>query len=97
MESHVLSPEETKRLYPLMNVDDLYGTLYSPGDGTVDPAGFCTALVRAASRSGAQVIEKCPVTGIRVEEDDIGVRRVKAVETAFGSIRTSCVVNCTGK
>ena len=30
VESHVLSPEETKQLYPLMNVDDIYGTLYSP-------------------------------------------------------------------
>jgi len=31
IESHVLGPEETKKLYPLMNVDDIYGTLYSPG------------------------------------------------------------------
>merc|ERR1712032_494292 len=30
IESHLLSPEETKRLYPLMNVDDIYGTRYSP-------------------------------------------------------------------
>ncbi len=28
IESHVLSPEETKKLYPLMNVSDIYGTLY---------------------------------------------------------------------
>jgi len=38
-----------------MNVSDVYGTLYSPGDGTVDPAGYCTALVRAATRLGAKV------------------------------------------
>ena len=38
-----------------MNVDDLYGTLYSPTDGTVDPAGFCTALARGATRRGAKV------------------------------------------
>ena len=30
IDSYVLSPEETKQLYPLMNVDDIYGTLYSP-------------------------------------------------------------------
>ena len=30
VESHVLSPQESKELYPLMNVDDVYGTLYSP-------------------------------------------------------------------
>lgn len=52
----MLSPAETKKLYPLLNVEDLYGTLYSPGDGTVDPAGFCVSLVRGASKAGAKVI-----------------------------------------
>lgn len=55
VESHVLSPAETKALYPLMNVDDLYGTLYVPHDGTMDPAGTCTTLSRAATARGAQV------------------------------------------
>lgn len=51
----MLSPAETKALYPLMNVDDLYGTLYVPHDGTMDPAGTCTTLTRAATARGAQV------------------------------------------
>lgn len=55
IESHVLSPGETKELYPLMNVDDLYGTLYVPEDGTMDPAGTCMCLARAASNRGALV------------------------------------------
>uniref|UniRef100_A0A665WW32 Sarcosine dehydrogenase n=1 Tax=Echeneis naucrates TaxID=173247 RepID=A0A665WW32_ECHNA len=96
IESHVLSPAETKDLYPLMNVDDLYGTLYVPKDGTMDPAGTCTTLSRAASTRGATVIENCPVTGIQVRTDDIGVKRVKAVETPHGIIETPCVVNCAG-
>lgn len=96
IESHVLSPAETKSLYPLMNVDDLYGTLYVPQDGTMDPAGTCTTLTRAAVARGAQVIENCAVTGIRVRTDDFGVRRVAAVETEHGSIQTPCVVNCAG-
>uniref|UniRef100_A0A673AU06 Sarcosine dehydrogenase n=1 Tax=Sphaeramia orbicularis TaxID=375764 RepID=A0A673AU06_9TELE len=96
IESYVLSPAETKDLYPLMNVDDLYGTLYVPKDGTMDPAGTCTTLTRAASARGAMVIENCPVTGIQVRTDDLGVKRVKAVETAHGTIETPCVVNCAG-
>uniref|UniRef100_A0A8C6U9E9 Sarcosine dehydrogenase n=1 Tax=Neogobius melanostomus TaxID=47308 RepID=A0A8C6U9E9_9GOBI len=96
IESHVLSPAETKDLYPLMNVDDLYGTLYVPKDGTMDPAGTCTTLTRAASARGATVIENCPVTGIQVKSDDLGVKRVKAVETRHGTIETPCVVNCAG-
>ncbi|XP_077354216.1 sarcosine dehydrogenase, mitochondrial [Festucalex cinctus] len=96
IESHVLSPAETKDLYPLMNVDDLYGTLYVPKDGTMDPAGTCTTLTRAASARGATVIENCPVTGIKVEANDLGVKRVKAVQTPHGTVETPCVVNCAG-
>uniref|UniRef100_A0A8C7JAL2 Sarcosine dehydrogenase, mitochondrial n=1 Tax=Oncorhynchus kisutch TaxID=8019 RepID=A0A8C7JAL2_ONCKI len=96
IESHVLSPAETKDLYPLMNVDDLYGTLYVPKDGTMDPAGTCTTLSRAATARGATVIENCPVTGIQVSTDDMGVKRVKAVETLHGTIQTPVVVNCAG-
>ncbi|XP_071948370.1 sarcosine dehydrogenase, mitochondrial-like [Antedon mediterranea] len=96
IESHVLSPEETKDLYPLMNVGDMHGALYSPGDGTMDPAGYCTALSRAATKSGAKVVLNCNVTGIKVTEDDMGTRRVQGVETDAGMIRTNTVVNACG-
>lgn len=43
------------------------------------------------------MIENCPVTGVKVREDDLGVRRVKAVETPHGTIETPCVVNCAGE
>ena len=56
IDSHVLSPEDTKKVYPLMNVDDIYGTLYSPGDGTINPDGLCQALTRSAKRAGAKVL-----------------------------------------
>ena len=58
VESFVLSPEETKKLYPHMNVSDIYGSLYSPQDGTIDPAGYCTALTRGAKNRGAKVTNK---------------------------------------
>ncbi|XP_032993202.1 sarcosine dehydrogenase, mitochondrial isoform X2 [Lacerta agilis] len=96
IESYVLSPGETKDLYPLMNVDDLYGTLYVPKDGTMDPAGTCMTLARAATARGALVIENCPVIGIELREDDLGARRVAAVVTDHGTIQTPCVVNCMG-
>jgi len=96
IESYVLDPNETKKLYPLMNVSDVYGTLYSPRDGVVDPAGFCTALTRAATRAGAKVIEDCPVTGIETEASFMGNCKVSAVHTQKGTIKTNCVINCTG-
>ena len=64
IESHVLGPNETKELYPLMNVDDIYASLYSPCDGTIDPAGYCTGLTRVATRAGAKVrsIDPFPIS-----------------------------------
>ena len=44
-----------------------------------------------------QVITNCSVTDIKVAEDDFGVRRVQAVETELGTIKTPLVVNCGGK
>ena len=55
IKSHVLSPEESLKVHPLLNVKDLYGTLYSPLDGTIDPAGACTTYTRAATKYGAKV------------------------------------------
>lgn len=96
VESFVLGPEETKKLYPLMNVKDVYGTLYSPADGTIDPAGYCTALTRAATRLGARVVQNCPVIDIETKEDDFGIKRVSAVHTEKGTIRTRALINCAG-
>ncbi|XP_045607468.2 LOW QUALITY PROTEIN: sarcosine dehydrogenase, mitochondrial [Procambarus clarkii] len=96
IESYVLDPAETKKLYPLLNVNDLTGTLYCPGDGTMDPAGLCTALTRWATQAGALVVEHCPVTDIRTSETILGGREVSEVHTPCGVIKTSAVVNATG-
>lgn len=96
IETHVLGPEETKKLYPLMNVDDVYGSLYSPSDGLIDPSSFCGALTKAAKKFGAKVVEHCPVTKILVETDDYGTKRVCGVETANGVVRAKAIVNCAG-
>lgn len=96
IETYVLGPEETKKVYPLMNVEDIYGTLYSPGDGTIDPNGLCQALTRAATRAGHQVLEGIPVTNIETEATSFGRTRVVGVDTPYGSIKTKHVVNCTG-
>ncbi|RDD45364.1 Sarcosine dehydrogenase, mitochondrial [Trichoplax sp. H2] len=96
VESYVLSPSESKDVHPLMNVDDMFGALYSPGDGDIDPAGFITSLTRAASNKGAKIIQNCPVTGIATSINDFGVPFVTGVQTKYGEIKTNCVVNCCG-
>ena len=68
IESQVLSPTQTKDLYPLMNVDDVYGTLFSPGDGTVEPAEYVTTLSKAAKKRGAKIFENVKVDKIDTDK-----------------------------
>ena len=92
VESHVLGPEETGRLYPLMNVDDVYGSLYSPADGTVSPHGYCTGLVRAATRLGAKVLAYvrqyvCFISASLSTSIASGARMVQNIRLAHLSVR----------
>ena len=48
--------EDVPDIHPLLRTDDVFGAVYSPGDGIMDPATYCMALVKAAAKFGAQVI-----------------------------------------
>ena len=67
----MLSPAEAKDIYPLLNIDDVHGVLYSPGDGTIDPNGIVQAYARGASMKGARVVENCAVTGIETDNGKV--------------------------
>mmetsp|Transcript_50342 Transcript_50342/g.108458 ORF Transcript_50342/g.108458 Transcript_50342/m.108458 type:complete len:906 (-) Transcript_50342:62-2779(-) len=99
VESKVLSPAETKELYPIINVDDIYGAMYSPTDGTIDPAGVVNAYKRAAEKLGSKFYEHCPVENIETESYSLEGktrRKVTAVKAAGQTIKTPLVINCTG-
>jgi sarcosine dehydrogenase len=103
IESSVLSPADAKGVHPLLNVDDVYGALHSPTDGTLDPAGLTQAYTRAARGLGARVAEGVGVTAIETlphapaggGRDD--GRRVVAVITSNGQrVETTHVINACG-
>ena len=102
IESHVLSPEETKKLYPLMNVNDIYGTLYSPADGTIDPNGICQSTTRFAKQKGAKVRFKISTTWFRISRvfgqvfEGISVNDIKTENHSYGSKRVTEVVTSQG-
>lgn len=97
IEHSMLSNEETLNIFPLLNAQTFVGSLYSPGDGIIDPTMLCNALTKLAIESNrAQVIENCAVKKIIVDQNDRGVKRIIGVETEYGVIRTDTVVNATG-
>ena len=90
-EAELCSPAELKRLWPLLNTDDLVGGAFYPGDGQTNPADTAAALARGARQAGALLLEGVKVTGIRTARG-----RVTGVETEAGPVATECVANCAG-
>ncbi len=91
LEMNMLTPSEAKKLFPIMNPDDLAGAAYMPTDGQADPAGITQAMARGARNRGCRIYEKTLVTGFEVDK-----KRITAVKTDQGTIRCEVVVNCTG-
>lgn len=64
----VITPEQVKELWPLVNLGDgvdtpkIIGALYHPDDGHIAPADLTMALRRAARSAGAEIYEQTAVT-----------------------------------
>lgn len=86
-----ISAGEAKERWPLMNIDDVIGAVWSPDDGRVGPSDLCAAMVKGAKARGAKIFEETGVTGILTENN-----KVVGVETTRGMIRCDAVALCTG-
>jgi 4-methylaminobutanoate oxidase (formaldehyde-forming) len=92
MEMQLLTPNEARDLWPLMETDDVIGAAFLPTDGSASPVDLTQALARGARMQGATLIEDCPVTALEIENN-----RVTAVTTPRGRIACEVVVNCCGQ
>lgn len=91
LEAHVLSAQECKDKYPLVNVEDAVGGVFLPTDGQADPANIALGLAKGARQMGATILENIKVTGVTVR----GGRAV-GVTTDQGAVEADYVVNCGG-
>ena len=92
MEMHLVSPEEVKRMWPLMDVSDLVGASWLPTDGQASPSDITQSLAKGARMHGAKIVENIRVTGFRMKGN-----RITHVETSQGVISCDKVVNCGGQ
>jgi 4-methylaminobutanoate oxidase (formaldehyde-forming) len=92
MEMHLVSPEEVKRMWPLMNVDDLVGASWLPTDGQASPSDITQSLAKGARMHGAKIVENVRVTGFEMKDG-----RITAVKTSQGDVSCEKVVNCAGQ
>ncbi|NTT84902.1 GcvT family protein [Tabrizicola fusiformis] len=91
MEMHLISPDEVKRMWPLMDVSDLVGASWLPTDGQASPADITQSLAKGARMHGARIHEGVTVTGFEMDGG-----RILAVLTDQGRIACDKVVNCAG-
>jgi 4-methylaminobutanoate oxidase (formaldehyde-forming) len=92
MEMHLVSPDEVRRMWPLMDVSDLVGASWLPTDGQASPSDITQSLARGARMHGARIMENVRVTGLRMAGN-----RITHVETDQGVIACEKVVNCAGQ
>jgi len=92
LEAELVSPQEAVRLMPVITTSSLYGAVWMPGDGSLDPHTATHALTRAARDLGARVTTDTRVIGI--ELSDRGA--VRAVLTERGRIETEVLVIAGG-
>ena len=91
LEMHIISPEEAKELFPLIEAKGLHGAAYIPSDGYVDPASLCQAVAGAARRQGADIRQKVEVLDFTVSNG-----RITGVETTEGTWEADTVILATG-
>jgi dimethylglycine dehydrogenase len=87
----LVGPEEIRRINPLINTDGLYGAVWTPEDGYIDPSMMTQALARGALNAGAQVQRHTRLVGLRARASGEW-----EVETDKGVIVTEHVVNAAG-
>lgn len=92
VEAEMITPQRAQELWPVMQVDDVLGGVWLPGDGKANPTDLTQSLAKGARMGGAQVFEGIRVTGVTVK-DDVAV----GIETEQGDIACDIVVNCAGQ
>ncbi len=91
LDVQVIGPSDIKKLWPLLNCDDVAGGVFLPGDGQANPTDITQAYAKGARSRGAKIRENVKVEKILVENG-----RAVGVQTAEGVIRANTVVLAAG-
>ena len=87
---HMISGEEARKIEPNLS-PDIYGALYSPTGGKVNPMRMTIAFSRAAKKLGTEILSNTEVTGFLIEDG-----RAVGVQTTKGEFRAPAIVNAFG-
>ncbi len=92
LDVEVISPAEALKIFPYMSGESLYGAIYLPADGWLDPSGATMELARRAKQMGVSIH-----TGVRVTGVEPGPRgEIIKLVTDHGSLIAETVINAAG-
>ncbi|MDR2985076.1 MAG: FAD-dependent oxidoreductase, partial [Nocardiopsaceae bacterium] len=97
LECELISPAQAAEMCPIMDVSDLVGAIWLPGDGRANPTDLTAALARGARMRGAAIRERTRVTGIAVSHGSGTGPAVVGVRTEEGDVEADIVINCAGQ
>jgi dimethylglycine dehydrogenase len=89
-EAYVVSPEQAVEMVPIIDPTGIYGALFDPEEGNLDPNGATRAYAVAARNRGATIAEHNRVLSLE------RVHGEWRVETERGPITSEHVVNAGG-
>jgi len=92
MDVEVISPAEALKIMPQLSGENLYGAIYLPRDGHLDPYTTTTSMARFAKEMGVEIHTGVRVTGIGLSQKG----EVQRVITDHGSVKTQIIVNAAG-
>ncbi len=87
----VVDAQDVKRLAPVFGVEDFQAAAYEPESGYAMPSDTANALMDAARRYGARLVQDCTVIGVATAGG-----RVTGVQTSQGEYSGAIVVNAAG-
>lgn len=88
LEAEVVDATRAQDLWPLIDVDDVIGAVWSPADGRVNPSDVALALSKGARARGVQIFEDRAVTGLqkkagRISGVEVGEHVIQADEVVI--------------
>ncbi len=87
----LITAEDVKRLAPAFHTDDFDYAAYEPESGYADPVLTASALMEAARRNGATLIQDCRVTALLIRSG-----KVYGVQSTKGEFHAPLIVNAAG-
>ncbi len=91
MELEIVTPQEAKAKFPILDDKQFVGGLWDPIEGHLDPSGTTHAYAKCARMNGATIKEKTKVEDIRQREDGMWV-----ITTNQGEYLTENIINAGG-